>query len=317
MNRFLAVCFAASAAWAQSSPAGLTARQLFYDEGKPAAAKPDAQAKPAVPPKPVAQAKQSPPARPSTPARPAQPKVEVAAKADVPPKPSTPASKPSPASGTRPAQVPVVAVSHAPVAIRYSLVKLENGAEVEVPVTHTFRSGDQVRLKVEANQRGYLYLIARGSSGVWKPLFPSREASDNLIEARRGYDVPSSTQAFTFDEQEGREKIFLVFSRVPLADLDSQIDNLRNRPAATEPAAPTNAPVMLAQNLNDRRVDGMREMYSRDLIIETVDARKPVSVQPTAAPAARRQENAVYVASTSRAGDARVVADIELIHGAK
>jgi len=304
---------AASAAWAQPSPEGLTARQLFYDEGKPAAEA-----------KPVVQAKQTP-TRPSATTRPAPPKAEVVAKADVPKKAGTPASTGTTHSTTtpanRPVQVPLVAVSHTPVAVRYSLVKLENGAEVEVPVTHTFRSGDQVRLKVEANQRGYLYLIARGSSGVWKPLFPSREASDNVVEARRGYDVPSSTQAFTFDDQEGREKIFLVFSRVPLSDLDSQIDNLRNRPAAApaqaEPAAPTKAPVMLAQNLSDRRVEGMREMYSRDLIIETVDAKKPVSVQPTSAPAARRPENAVYVASTSRAGDARVVADIELIHGAK
>ena len=40
---------------------------------------------------------------------------------------------------------------------------------------------------------------------------------------------------------------------------------------------------VLAQNLNDRRGDSMREMYSRDLIIETVDAKKAVPVQPTAA----------------------------------
>ncbi|MBK7929139.1 MAG: DUF4384 domain-containing protein [Bryobacterales bacterium] len=208
----------------------MTARQLFYDEGKPAATA-----------KPVVQAKQTPPraaptTRPSATTRPAPPKPEVVAKADVPKKAATPASPATTPStitpATRPVQVPMLAVSHTPVAVRYSLVKLENGAEVEVPVTHTFRSGDQVRLKVEANQRGYLYLIARGSSGVWKPLFPSREASDNVVEARRGYDVPSSTQAFTFDDQEGREKIFLVFSRVPLSDLDSQIDNLRNRPAA-------------------------------------------------------------------------------------
>ena len=150
MIRFLAVCISLSAAWAQSSAEGLTARQLFYDEGKPAATA-----------KPVAQAKQTtarPPAttRPAGATRPAPPKAEVVAKADVPKKASTPASSSTPVS--RPAQLPVVAVSHTPVAVRYSLVKLENGAEVEVPATHTFRSGDQVRLKVEANQRGYLYL---------------------------------------------------------------------------------------------------------------------------------------------------------------
>ena len=289
---------AATAVLAQSSPEGLTARQLFYDEGKPAAA-----AKPAV------VAKADPPKKAAAP---------VVKKASVPPpdmkQPEVVLAKPGPIAVHRP-DVPVMTVAHVPVAIRYSLVKLDNGAEVEVSPTHVFRSGDQVRLKVEANQPGYLYLIARGSSGIWKPLFPGREAADNAVEARRGYDVPSSTQAFTFDDQEGKEKLFLLFSRQPISDLDSQIDGLRGR---TEPAKP---PVIMAQNLNDNRIAGLRNMYGRDLIIETVDAKKSVPVQPASAPAAsgntRRQENAVYVASTSRTGDSRLVADIELMHGAK
>jgi len=310
MKRIVAMTvMAAGAALAQTSPEGLTARQLFYVEGKPAE-----EAKPVTQPKPVVVAKNDPPKKAVTKKKTVtQPPVVVA-------KQEPPAHQGASGGTTRP-RVPLMTVSHVPVAIRYSLVKLENGAEIETPPTHVFRSGDQVRLKVEANQRGYLYLIARGSSGVWKPLFPSREAPDNVVEARRGYDVPSSTQAFTFDDQEGKEKLFLVFSRVPLADLDSQIENLRNRPAAAPAGGeqPAKLPVMMAQNLNDRRVDGMREMYSRDLIIETVDAKRPVPVQPTSSGGgdARRPENAVYVASTSRSGDTRVVADIELTHGAK
>lgn len=284
---------------AQNSPEGLTARQLFYDEGKPAA-------------KPVVAAKAEAP----KPEAPKKATAQTPKKAVEVKQPQVVLAKTAPPDVHRP-HVPVTTVAYTPVAIRYSLVKLDNGAEVEVPPSHVFRSGDQVRLKVEVNQRGYLYLIARGSSGNWKPLFPSREASDNVVESRRGYDVPSSTQAFTFDDQEGKEKLFLLFSRTPISDLDSQIEGLRKRPAAND--GEPKASVMLAQNLNDRRVDDMRSMYSRDLIIETVDARKSVPVQPASMPAAsnRRQENAVYVASTSRAGDSRVVADIELIHGAK
>jgi hypothetical protein len=137
------------------------------------------------------------------------------------------------------------------------------------------------------------------------------------VEARRAYDVPSSTQAFTFDDQEGKEKLFLLFSRVPLSDLDSQIDSLRKRPAAND-AAPAKPQMVLAQNLSDQGVDKMRAVYSRDLIVETVDAKKAVPVQPASTTAtARLRENAVYVATTSRAADSRVIADIELTHGAK
>ena len=307
MKRIAVLMVAAGAALAQNSPFDLTARQLFYDEGKPAAGT-----------KPVVVAKTDPPKKAGTPAPPpkktAPPPEVIMAQTPPTPKPA-PVSKPAPTEAARPS-VPVVTVASVPVAIRYSLVKLDNGAEVEVPPSHVFRSGDQVRLKVEANQRGYLYLIARGSSGNWKPLFPSREASDNVIEGRRGYDVPSSTQAFTFDDQAGKEQLFLLFSRVPLSDLDSQIEGLRNRPASA-PHTPTKLPVMMAQNLNDSRVESMRAMYSRDLIIETVDAKKNVPVQVTPAANTRRQENAVYVASTSRAQDSRVVADIELMHGEK
>ncbi len=308
MIRILAMALIAGAALAQAPPEGLTARQLFYDEGKP-----EARLKPAEPRQAASQTGARPAAKPVVAARTKPPgkkaPVPVQAPATVEVAAANRTDKPN---------VPIVTVANRPVAIRYSLVKLENGGEAEVPATHHFRSGDQVRLKVEANQSGYLYLIARGSSGIWKPLFPSREASDNRVEARRGYDVPSSTQAFTFDGQAGTEKIFLVFSRAPLADLDSQIDQLRNRPASA-PTGAAKAPIMLAQNLTDRRVQGMREMYSRDLIVETVDAGQAAPVRPASATDAgsRRRENAVYVASTSRAGDARVVADIELVHEEK
>jgi hypothetical protein len=110
-------------------------------------------------------------------------------------------------------------------------------------------------LKVEANQRGYLYLIARGSSGIWKPLFPSREASDNVVEARGGYDMPSSAGVH-LDDQEGGEA-FLLFSGAHLR-LDCR-STTHKRPGRARRGQPQGAqPVVLAQNLNDRRVDNTR-----------------------------------------------------------
>ena len=267
MKRFLILIAIPALAAAQN--AGMSARQLFYDEGKPAKT---------VPPPKSAKATTKPPQAVPIPDR---PEVHV--------------------------PVPVILASHTPLALRYSIAKLENGEEVEVPASQVFHSGDQVRLKVQVNQRGYLYLVSRGSSGIWKPLFPSREATDNVIDARRIYSVPSATLAFTFDEQAGKERIFLLFSRTPVDDLDSLIDNLRGRAPAGAPRRPE---LTLAQNLNDQRVDGLRKMYSRDLIIEAVETKKPAA-------ASRPAENAVYVANASAKADSRVVADIELTHVAK
>ena len=36
-------------------------------------------------------------------------------------------------------------------------------------------AGDRIRFSVEANAPGYLYIVNQGSSGTWKPKFPSAE----------------------------------------------------------------------------------------------------------------------------------------------
>ena len=272
-------------------PAGLhaqlTARQLFYAEGAPATPAPK-------------------------PAPPKSKKTDPVAKAD-------PKKTPDPVKSVpvdRPAPVPVQLASYAPLALRYSIARLDDGQETEVPVSEVFRSGDQVRLKVETNQAGYLYIVARGSSGIWKPLFPSREASDNAIDARRPYSVPSATHAFTFDDQPGTERLFLLFSRTPVDDLDSLIENLRNR----APAGVTRPEITLAQNLNDGKIDDLRRMYARDLIVEQVSSKQPAASPrpaPKNASPARHNENATYVANASTGLDSRLVADIELNHAAK
>src|SRR4051812_43421408 len=185
----------------QALPAqGLTARQLFYKD------EPEVKA---VPPKataPTPAPKTTPKAAPKAPR-----KTLTAGPRTIPESLPTPEARPIPeASPTseiptrQPEPIPVqkaAYVSERPLGLRYALVKVTDGAESEVSPTATFRSGDMVRVKVEGNRDGYLYVISRGSSGNWKPLFPAPDinAGDNRIVARRGYRIPSATQAFTFD----------------------------------------------------------------------------------------------------------------------
>ncbi len=71
-----------------------------------------------------------------------------------------------------------------PLGVRYTILKREGADSVEVAPDAVFRSGDRIRLRVEVNGSGYLYIVHRGSSGVWKPLFPSPETAggDNRVE---------------------------------------------------------------------------------------------------------------------------------------
>ncbi len=269
----------------------LSAREVFYSaEAEPPAAKKAApsQASP-VKKKEVASAK----ARPSAP----------------PPAPSAPPRAPSGGE--------VIAASYAPAAtsplgLRYSILKREGSDSVEVAPDTVFRSGDRIRVRVEVNGGGYLYIIHRGSSGTWKPLFPSAETSggDNHVEKGRTYDIPAG-YVFTFDDQAGEEKLFIVLSRKPEPDLEKLIYSLRGGAQPAETAKPAEEKVLLAQNIvniDNGLVEKLRKVYSRDLIIEKVDENSPPAAS---APA---KEKAVYVVNPSRNGDSRVVADVTLIH---
>lgn len=308
----------------------LSAREIFYSAPKAAAA-PKQSAPPAA--KPVEHVAASTTPTPSLPpvsvpeetqpvvreneaefaATPVPPESEPEyAAVPVPPEPA----------GTRPetpeGEVQYVAVaatseSPVPLGLRYSILKrIGPGDEMEVDPDITFRAGDRIRLRVDVNDTGYLYIIHRGSSGVWKPLFPSPEIAggDNVVHKGRSYDIPHG-YVFTFDEQPGEEKLFLVFCRQPETDLEKMVYDMSRREsgeAAPKPAATTPAPkLLLAQNLvsiDDNLVDRLRNAYARDLIIEEVDESAP-GAEP---------ETAVYVVNISTAQDSRVVADVSLNH---
>ena len=326
----LLVILGATELSAQSQTGKLSAREIFYSAPKAAAAQVEKTQSAA---KEVAAKK---PARPNTPAVSAPEDTQSAAQpsdieyAAAPAKPApTAAPVPSPTGDneyaavpskpvTRPEETQFVAVSNiseplVPLGLRYSILRsLGPGDNVEVDSNVTFRAGDRIRLRVDVNDSGYLYIIHRGSSGIWKPLFPSPEIAggDNVVRKGVSYDIPQG-YVFTFDEQAGEEKLFVVFSRQPEQDLEKLVYDLSSsegKAPAPEPVAPApEEKMMLAQNIisiDDSLVNNLRKVYARDLIIEQVDETTP----------GPRQETAVYVVNTSATQDSRVVADISLNH---
>jgi hypothetical protein len=192
-------------------------------------------------------------------------------------------------------------------------LKKSGDQPVEVGSGTVFHAGDRIRLAVEANDGGYLYVVNQGSSGTWKLLFPSPEIKDgdNHIQKRVRYEIPSG-YTFTFDEQSGEEKLFIVLSRQPEPDLESLIYSLGNpagNPAAGNPTKDKPAvekPKMLLASaaFGDDVVGKLRNSYARDLIVEKVDDEQ----------AGPKQEKAVYAVNPSGSADSRVVADVTLKH---
>jgi len=295
----IAICTLLLAAGWQLPAQELTARQLFYQKDD-AAANPPAQ-----------------PAKPAPSAKPAPKKVARKAAPKPAPAPavqdanaSTPALAPAPAQAAPPVTVTNAAYvqTESPLGLRYALVQVVNGAEREVSPQSTFHSGDMVRVKIEGNRNGYLYVIARGSSGNWKPLFPAPDINggENRVAPHQRYTLPSSSQAFTFDEQPGQEQLFLIYSAEPVRDIDSMFPTLvQPGNAEKPPSAPPAVLTASAAPITDSFVSRMRQTYSRDLIVQTVTPSAPDTQSSDP------MENAVYVVEKS---GRPLVADIRLEH---
>jgi len=219
--------------------------------------------------------------------------------------------------GSQPHLVRASMTAPQPLGLRYTLLqKQSSGDYTEVFPETVFHSGDKVKLSVMANQPGYLYIIEQGSSGSWLPLFPAQNAApeSNRVAAGHVYLVPSaSDESFQFNQQAGKERLFILLSREPIADLDQVIFGLQHKTSAPTSAAPaTSAPVKPAMVLEaDNRITDalVQRLQSRDLTLV-----KDTSQQETKD--AEYGEKAVYVVSKGAANAAatRVFSDLILDH---
>ncbi len=235
------------------------------------------------------------------------PAAHKAVKHTAKPKQNAPSQEPT---SSAPATVPTIAVAYKPqgprpaLGLRYTILKRTGDGQTETDADAVFHAGDRIRLAVETNDDGYLYVVNRGSSGTWKVLFPSAEIKegDNRIQRRVRFEIPSG-YTFTFDEQPGEEKLFIVLSRQPEPDLEGLIYSLGQKSSA--PAEAQKPKMLLASAaFSDDMIGKLRNAYARDLIVEKVDDEQ----------AGPKKEKAVYAVNPTGAADSRVVADVTLRH---
>jgi len=272
----------------EGSKPQLTARELYYSavQAQPNTAPPKAPAK-ATPPR------KSPPVHVAR----AEPVTELPDGGRLTDA-SAPARKTAPAPTAGPA-----------LGLRYTILRKAGDAMEEVPPDTVFHTGDRIRVSVQTNGPGYLYIVSQGSSGTWKPIFPSPEVADgdNHVEGWRSYTLPPGSN-IVFNEQTGTEKLFIVLSREPEPGFENMIYSLQGRkpvstPKPQEPARPKQL-LTASVNIDDATVGRLRNTYARDLIIEKVDETTP----------GQKKEKAVYVVNPTGSSDSRVVADLKLVH---
>jgi len=300
----ISLCAAAlvSTAAAQKPPEQLSARDMFYHPVQ------EETASAAVPRKTAPDKGKS-----TTKGTVTQVATATREKAPEPPVSTTPI--PTPGDGGRIIQAVAVTRKTAPpptegpaLGLRYTLVQKDN----EIATDTVFHTGDQVQLRIEANQPAYLYIISQGSSGTWKVQVPSADVPDsNHVEAMRPYYFPSKDQAFGFHDPKGAEKLFIIASREPVTDIQDQIYGLQGKPgqkAQPEPLPQSKSAVVEARlNIPDNKIVEMRQLYSRDLIIEKVNP-------DTAGDKFEKKEFAMYVVNPTGSRNSRLVADISMEH---
>jgi hypothetical protein len=286
-----------------AAPSGLSAREIFYLPGPaPAAKAPSAKAT-------------SSPKKSSAPVTPGK-AVETVRDSDVP----VNATNPRPARVPSSVQASMVNAADHParaLGVRYTIEKVTAGSAEPMGIHSVFHSGDRIRVSVEVNDTAYLYVVARGSSGTWSPLFPSKNADDgsNRVEPGRKYVVPTGKgQVFTFHEPSGAEKLFIVASRVPEPSLEQLMYAIHSgqggspsTPAQTSSDPNVKILMASAEPIGDRTVGDLRA-YSRDLIVEDASAEAQPDHSGTG------QDKSFYAVNPSGSPDSRVVADITLNH---
>jgi hypothetical protein len=99
-----------------------------------------------------------------------------------------------------------------------------NGLAVRTDPDRVFRKGDRVRVLLETNADGYLYLFNTTNDGPPVMMYPHADLDEggNYLQAHVPFEIPSSLgeqehmRWFAFDDVAGAERVFIVFTREPL-----------------------------------------------------------------------------------------------------
>ena len=105
-----------------------------------------------------------------------------------------------------------------------------NGLAVRVDPDRVFRKGDRVRILLETNTDGYLYIFNKTNDSVPVMIYPDAEIDEggNYLQAHVPFEIPAADAPderlrwFAFDENTGTEKVFFVFTREPLKDVPTE-----------------------------------------------------------------------------------------------
>jgi len=136
-------------------------------------------------------------------------------------------------SGSNKPSDPVKPVNSARIGLGMTLFARDsNGLAVRVDPEHVFRKGDRVRVLLETNTDGYLYIFNQTNNDPVMMIYPDKDLDEagNYIKAHIPWEIPSGAAGeerfrwLVFDEVAGNERLFFVLTREPLKDVPIEDD---------------------------------------------------------------------------------------------
>src|SRR6185369_9470408 len=159
-------------------------------------------------------------------AKPSRRRPKATPSPNNPSKPPDKISKPGPSKPTPSPSAPSTPVNARRLGLGVTLfIRDSNGLAVRVDPNHVFQKGDRVRVLLETNTDGYLYIFNTTDDGPATMIYPHADLDEagNYLQAHVPFEIPSSVSAeerlrwFAFDETAGTERLFFVFTREPLS----------------------------------------------------------------------------------------------------
>lgn len=137
------------------------------------------------------------------------------------------------------------------IALGYTIFMRDvNGRAVRVDPTREFHNGDRIRISLEPNVDGYVYVFHTENDGPPEMIYPDArlEGGENWIEAHVPVDIPSTIEAderlrwFQFYGNAGTERLYVVVTRDPLPEVPIA-ETLTNFCTANKDKCPWKPPI--------------------------------------------------------------------------
>ena len=189
---------------------------------------------------------------------------------------------------------------------------------VRVNPAQVFHSGDAVRLMLEPNIDGFLYIFQTENRQHPTMIFPDRrlQKGDNRIQAHVPYEIPSRTEPdprfrwFSFTGEAATESIYLVVTREPLPGIPTS-NRLVDYCAANAGACPWRPSseiwATLVSNAGATRISRSNSTGQTQTAVEAESVSRSIGLPPEA------PEPSIVTLSAS-ANARKLVLKVDLVH---